>query len=62
MPLADLQRPAFCPYYKGGKRIHLAVAEAAEDVGSAASRWVTRWRGGGGRAWAATGSSCVAAP
>lgn len=40
-PAAETQRAAFLPLFKGGKRIHLAVQEFSEDVGSAASRFGT---------------------
>ncbi|KAK9808811.1 hypothetical protein WJX72_004107 [[Myrmecia] bisecta] len=35
---ADKRKPAYAPYYKGGKRLHIGMQEWSEDVGAAAAK------------------------
>ena len=35
---AEKRKPLFAPYYRGGRRIHIGVAEFAEDWGGSVSK------------------------
>lgn len=35
---AERRKPLFAPYYRGGRRIHIGVAEFAEDWGGSVSK------------------------
>ena len=34
----EKRKPVFAPYYKGGRRLHIGVAEFAEDFGGSVSK------------------------
>lgn len=35
---AEKRKPLFVPYYRGGRRIHIGMAELAEDWGGSVSK------------------------
>ncbi len=35
---AEKRKPMYVPYYRGGRRLHIGMAEFAEDVGGGVSR------------------------
>ena len=36
----EKRKPVFAPYYKGGRRLHIGMAEFAEDFGGSVSKGV----------------------
>ena len=34
----EKRKPVFAPYYKGGRRLHIGMAELAEDFGGSVSK------------------------